>query len=157
MTSETSKEYLTVESIDEDSKQREHHLIGLDETTETLLSTDTDAVKPKTPIRKTSLENNKATPAIQRLHKTLNQINVHSPSDNIMSPCSQKLNSNLAYRKSHGSQPSAILKRRYQNEVKARTLDFGGKSDTEEGEDKEISESSEDQQENVSHNEGNSE
>ncbi|CAD5218294.1 unnamed protein product [Bursaphelenchus okinawaensis] len=128
--------FLTEENIAEDAKQHEGHHVPLDDTTETVYSTDTDPVLAKSPVRKTS-EAGKSTPAIQRLHKTLNQITVHSPSDNIMSPCSQRINL-IGHRKLHGSQPANILKRRFKKDIQSRKLEFGSNHNSdEELEDKE--------------------
>lgn len=55
------------------------------------------------------------TPAIKRLHRTLDQINVYSPSDAIMSPCSRNVNKSRRLQHPH----TGVLRR-----AQKRVLEF---------------------------------
>ncbi|KAI6177752.1 Spo12 family-containing protein [Aphelenchoides bicaudatus] len=74
-----------------------------------------------------------STPAIQRLHKTLREFNVHSPSDSILSPCSQKLADADRVRKGHQAhnqaQKQKTLKSKYGNANERPVMSFESDED----------------------------
>uniref|UniRef100_A0A0N4Z128 Uncharacterized protein n=1 Tax=Parastrongyloides trichosuri TaxID=131310 RepID=A0A0N4Z128_PARTI len=54
------------------------------------------------------------TPAIIKLRKATKELNIHSPSDSMLSPCTQKLFGNQLKGKKTASHPLNILRMRHQ-------------------------------------------